>query len=700
MAPHSAQSTSADLARLAQVFFSPKSVALIGASDTPTRAPGRPQGFMQRDGFEGKIYPINSRRETVQGAKAYASLADLPEVPEHVYILLNTEPAFQAACECFDAGVPTITILADGFAESGAEGAKLQADLIARARMSGTRVLGPNCMGVANVNIGFSCTTNATFHEQYERGGRVALISQSGGMMGSVMSRAAALGLKFSKVVAVGNESDISVGEIGHMLVDDPDTDVILLFLETLREPERLASFARAAHTSGKPVIAFKLGRSSVGQELAVAHTGALLSDDSIADAFFRDVGIMRVSMVEGLCEAATLCAGRKPAEGRNRKVGVLTTTGGGGASVCDQLALSGIELTIPTDETVAEIRQTGIDVKKGPLTDLTLAGSATQIVLPALEAMARDPNCDIVLFAVGSSARSNPPLACEPFLRADTRGKPLGVYSVPDAPKTLRLLVENGIPAFRTPETCADAIQAFARWRAPRIDRLRPVANAGSSGKTLDEHASLDMLAAAGVPTVGSHELHLDNLGTINLPFAYPVVAKVLSDKVPHKTDVGGVIVGIADEAALRDAARQIKASVETAHPEVTVDRILVEPLIEGLQEVLLGYRNDPQTGPVVTIAPGGIMVGLYDDKAVRLAPIDLATAREMISEVRGLEPLRGARNLPKGDLEGLAQALVGLSTLADRTDVLVLEAEANPVIVGRERVVAVDALVQVSDG
>lgn len=695
-----AASAPSDLARLAQVFFSPKSVALIGASDTPTRPPGRPQAFMQRDGFEGKVYPINSRREMVQGAKAYASLADLPEVPEHVYILLNTEPAFKAACECFDAGVPTITILADGFAESGAEGAKLQADLIARAKASGTRVLGPNCMGVANVNIGFSCVTNATFHEQYARGGRVGLISQSGGMMGSVMSRATARGVKFSKVVAVGNEADISVGEIGHMMAADDDTDVILLFLETLRDPEGLARFAIAAHAAGKPVIAFKLGRSSVGQELAVAHTGALLSDDSIADAFFRDTGIMRVSMVEGLIEAAILCAGRKPATGRNRKVGVLTTTGGGGASVCDQLALAGVDLTIPSDETLSEIRKSGIDVKKGPLTDLTLAGSATHIVQPAVEAMARDPECDMVLFAVGSSSRANPPGACEPFLLADTGDLPLGVYTVPDAPAALNLLAENGIPGFRTPETCADAIRAYAHWRAPRIDRLRTIARGGGAGQTLDEHASLEVLAATGVPTVGSHELLLDKLDAIDLPFAYPVVAKVLSDKVPHKTDAGGVIVGIADKAALQVAARKIKENVEAAHPEVSVDRILVEPMIEGLQEVLLGYRNDPQTGPVVTIAPGGIMVGLYDDKAVRLAPIDLDTAREMIAEVKGLDPLRGARNLPKGDLEGLASALVALSKLADRQDMLIVEAEANPVIVARDGVVAVDALVQTETG
>ncbi|HUS95317.1 MAG TPA: acetate--CoA ligase family protein, partial [Hyphomicrobiaceae bacterium] len=643
----------------------------------------------------------NPRRETVQGLRAFPSLADLPEVPEHVYILLNTEPAMVAARECFAAGVPVVTILADGFAESGTVGAQLQAELVADAKAAGSRLLGPNCMGASNINIGFTCTTNATFHEQYARGGRIGLISQSGGMMGSVLSRASRLGLKFSKVAAVGNECDLGIGEIGQIMTDDGDTDVILLFLETLRAPEKIVAFAAAAHAAGKPVLAFKLGRSSVGQELAVAHTGALLSDDSVANAFFRDIGIMRLNMVEGLTEAATLVKGRKPSSGSNRRLGVLTTTGGGGASVCDQLALAGVELITPGDATITEIRKTGIDVKQGPLTDLTLAGAPPHIVQPAVEAMARDADCDVVLFAVGSTSRSTPELAVKPFREADTGGKPLAVYTVPDAPVSLAMLIEAGIPAFRSPETCADAMRAFTTWRAPRVTHLAATIapEDAARGRTLDEHASLVMLAAAGVPTVPSFEVSISDRTDLMLPFEYPVVAKVLSEKVPHKTDAGGVVINISDEAGLRTAMAQIKASVEQAHPDVSVDRILVEPMIAGLQEVLLGYRNDPQTGPVVTIAPGGIMVGIYDDKAVRLAPVDLATAREMISEVQGLAPIRGARNLPMGDLEGLAQAIAGLSQLALRTDVQVIEAEANPVIVGRDRVVAVDALVQVVD-
>ncbi|MCB1510210.1 MAG: acetate--CoA ligase family protein [Hyphomicrobiaceae bacterium] len=682
---------------LAEALFSPKSVALIGASDTPTRPPGRPQAFMLRDGFEGKVYPINPRRDVVQGQRAYASLDDVPEVPEHVYILLNTGPAMEAARACFAKGVKVVTLLADGFAESGHEGAELQAQLMREARAAGTRILGPNCMGATNINIGFTCTTNATFHEQYPRGGSVSLISQSGGMLGSVMSRAARLGVRFAKTAAVGNEADLGVGEIGMILAEDPETDVILLFLETLREPDKIAAFANAAYAAGKPVLAFKLGRSSVGQQLAVAHTGALLSDDSLADAFFRDVGIMRVGMVEGLTEAVTLCRGRRPVPGRRRHVGVITTTGGGGASVCDQLALSGVDLVVPTMDTITEIRKTGIEVKQGPLTDLTLAGSPSHIVQPTLEAMANDPDCDMVLFAVGSSARSNPKLAAEPFIAANTGDVPLGVYTVPDAPEMLRLLIDNGVPAFRTPETCADAMRAFTRWQPPRVTAVAPLP-AINEGVTLDEHASLEILAAAGVPTVPSHHIDTASLADLSLPFAYPVVAKVLSDKVPHKTDAGGVIVGIRDEAGLREAIQRIKTSVESYHPGVVVERILIEPMIDGLQEVLLGYRNDPQTGPVVTIAPGGVMVGLYDDKAVRLAPVDIETAREMVAEVKGFDPLRGARNLPKGDLEGLAQALVGLSNLALRTDVIVLEAEANPVIVARDRVVSVDALVQIA--
>ena len=634
----------------------------------------------------------------MQGETAYKDLISLPQRPDQAYILLDTDLAMSSFAACCDAGIPVVQVLADGFAESGHEGRERQEQLVKMARDAGVRLLGPNCMGVADLNSGLSLTVNAVFDEDIERGGRVALISQSGSMMGGLMSRAASLGLKFSKIAAVGNEADLSVGEIGQMLVGDPETDVILLFLETIRRPDEIAKFASAAHAAGKPVIAFKLGRSSVGQQLAVAHTGALLSEDSLVDAFFRDLGIVRVTMLEALIEAATLCRGKEPIGKPRPKVGVITTTGGGGASACDQLSYVGVDLLIPNDDTVAKIRATGIDVGQGPMTDVTLAGARADIIGPSVSAMAQDPDCDIVLAVLGSSSRAAPETALPPVIGADVGDATLAAFLVPDATAGLRLLVESGIPGFRTPESCADAIRAYCRWQKPRIKNIAPI-DLPTAQRTLNEHDSLGLFKDIGMPTVPSVAIAVADVKEVKLPFEYPVVAKVLSDEIAHKTDAGGVIVNIKDQDALVEAAMQIKRSVESTNPGNTVEEILIEPMVKGLQEVLVGYQLDAQVGPVVTVAPGGIHVGIYDDKAVRLAPVDIATARSMIDEVIGFAPLRGHRGGPTGDLEALATIIVEISSFAANPDLRVLEAEVNPVIVSTSGATAVDGLVRVAE-
>ncbi len=677
---------------LRDALFQPASVALIGLSSDARRPAGRPLGYLRTAGFRGRVYVINPRRDEVQGARAYPGLDALPEVPEHAFILLGGELAGQAVADCAAAGVKVGSVLADGFAEAGPQGVARQRRLVEVARAGGMRLLGPNSMGLADLHSGAWITVNAIYAEPDQLVGRVALLSQSGSMIGGLVSRARTIGLGFSKVVAVGNEADLGVGEIGLACIDDPDTDVFLLFLETIRDAAELARFAAAAQVAGKPAVAFKLGRSAVAQQLAVAHTGALLSDDAVVDAFLRDAGIARVHTLEGLIEAATLFRGQRPLGKARPVVGVMTTTGGGGAAVCDRLALEGVRIEPATEGTLAAIRTTGLNVVRAPMTDLTLAGAAPQFVRPAVEAMMRDPGFDAVVSVSGSSARSNTAATMQPLIEAEKLGKPFGAFLTPEATEGLRMLVEAGVPAFRTPESCADCIGALLRWRTPRAG-IVPRSGAVAAGVAMDEQASLTLLAELGVPVVPVAEVAVSEAGRTTLPFAWPVVAKVLSADVPHKTEAGGVIAGIAGPGELSAAARRIAESVAAHHPGVAVDRLTVQPMVRGLQEVLLGYRLDPQVGPVVTLAPGGVLVGLYDDKAVRLAPVDESEAARMIGEVVGLAPVRGHRGLPKGDLAALARAVAAFSRLADRPEVL--EADANPVMVMADSVVAVDALV-----
>lgn len=681
--------------QLTRAVFTPRSVALVGLSSNPATAAGRPLGYMRQNGFAGAIRIVNPARGEVQGEPAFPSLADLPEVPDHAYILVNHARVEQAVIDCAEAGVPVATVLADGYAESGAEGRAAQERLVAIGRETGLRLLGPNSMGVADLHTGGLITVNAIYREPDPLRGRASLISQSGSMMGGLISRAAALGIGFSRVAAVGNEADLGTAELGRMMLADRNTDVILLFVETIRDPDGLAGLAAAAHRAGKPIVAFKLGRSTLGQQMAVAHTGALLAEDAVTDAFLREIGIARVTTLEALTEAAAFFAGRTPPEHPPR-VGLFTTTGGGGAMVADRLALEGVTIQPTAQATLDAVRATGLNVSTGPVLDLGLAGAGPDYVKPAVEAMARDPDVDIILSVTGSSGRSAPDRTVAPLVEADLQGKPLAGFITPEATGTLRQMVEAGIPAFRTPESCGDVIGAFARWRAPRVASIARVP-VDAPATVLDEAASLDILRRAGVPVVNSIALGIGEVP--DAPLNYPVAVKVLSDAVPHKSDAGGVVLGVPSPAGVAEASRRIKASVEARHPGVTIERVLVAPMVAPLQEVLIGYRLDASVGPVVTLAPGGILVGLYDDKAIRIAPVDEATAREMIGEVAGLAPIRGHRGLPVGDLDGLARAIAALSRLA-HDEKTILEAEANPVMVTQTSVVAADALVTLAEG
>lgn len=675
---------------LEQAVFAPRSIALIGLSSNAATPSGRCLNFLRNAGYAGEIVVVNPARDTVQGMPALKSIFDAKTPPDHAYILVGQNRVEQAVRDCAQAGVPFATVLADGYGEAGPEGRARQQRLVDIARQHGMRLLGPNSMGVADLHLNTMVTVNAIYQEADPLKGFVGLISQSGSMMGGLISRAGTLGIGFSRIAAVGNECDLGVPELGQMMLADPNTKVIALFLETLRDADGLARFATQAHAVGKPVIAYKLGRSDLGQQMAVAHTGALLAEDSVADAFLREIGIARVTTLDGLIEAPMLFRGRTPLNKPAPKVGVLTTTGGGGATVCDRLALEGVGIKPPSDIVLDKVRATGLDIVPGPMIDLTMAGAAPEFVRPTIEALAADADIDLVLSITGSSGRSAPARTVPPLQEANTNNKPLACFMVPDALQSLNGVIAAGLPGFRTPEACADAIGAFCRWRTPRIQSLAR-APIQAEPSVLNEQDALDILKQVDFPVVPTATAMVGKLPTLR--FDFPVVAKVLSDAVPHKTEAGGVVLNIQTSDQLVKAGEQIKANVQQ-HTGLAIEQILIAPMLTPLQEVLIGYRLDPSVGPVVTLAPGGILVGLYDDKAIRCAPLDLNTAHEMIAEVTGLAPIRGHRNLPEGNLQALAHALVAISHLASHTPT-VLEAEANPVMVMRDTVLAADALV-----
>ena len=680
---------------LSQVLLAPQSVAIIGQSNDATKTAGRPLKYLRQAGYAGRVYPINPRRDKVLGEHAWPSLADLPEVPDHAYIVASTEATMEAIEECGRIGVPVVTALANGFSETGAEGIERERRIREVCARSGTRLVGPSSLGVVDLRHKTFLTANAAFDEPDLPVGRIFAASHSGGMIGTFLSRGKARGIHFAGLVSVGNEVDLSIGEICQATLDDPGIDGYVLFLETMRKAGALRAFALEAAKRGKPILAFKLGRSAAARELAVSHTGALAGEDDIAGMFLAECGIARIDTLEGLIEGFPLLARVPvPARGARRPtVAVMTTTAGGATMVVDPLATRGVAVEPPTPQTLARIKAvTDVDVAPARLIDLTLAGAQYKVMKGALDVLTTAPEFDLVVVVVGSSARFYPDLAVKPIVDSAGAGKPIAAFLVPEAPDALARLAAAGVPNFHTPEACADAVAAALQRRAPRRIEVR-AANVSGADRMLDELEAYALLHRVGVPHAQSIALASSIAQAPALPFSFPVAVKALSETIAHKSDVGGVVLNVRDGDALLAAVAKIR--------QVTnVDRVLVQPMVSGIGEVLIGYRLDADAGPLVMLAAGGILAEIHRDRSLRLAPVDLAEARVMIGEVAALKALAGYRGRPAGDLDALAQALVSLSQLAVQDGPTVAEAEVNPLIVKPkgEGVIAVDALVRLA--
>jgi acetate---CoA ligase (ADP-forming) len=694
------------LENLRQYLFAPRSVAIVGQSDDPAKTAGRPLKFLRQMGYAGRVYPVNARRERVLGERAWPALAALPEPPEHVYIVTPTDAAVAAVEDCGRLGVKVATVLADGFAEAGREGLAREARLRTACARSGMRLVGPSSLGIVDLRSKAMLTANAAFDETELPVGRIFAASHSGSLIGALLTRGKARGIGFAGLVSVGNEVDLSLGDVCAATLDDPDIDGYMLFLETMRHAEALRRFALAAAQRKKPIIAYKLGRSAAARELAVSHTGALAGEDDVADVFLKSCGIARVDTFDGLLEGPPLLARVPAAAGGRKRVGVVTTTAGGATMVIDPLASRGVTIEPASAETLARLAAAGIEVKPARMVDLTVAGARYDTVKATLEILLAAPEFDLLLVVVGSSARAQPEATVRPIIESAGAGKPLAAFIAPDAPAALAALAGAGVPNFHTPEACADAIAAALSRRPPRSSfASRPDVGGRDhyrhdeeGGRVLDELAAGALLDRLGIARTPAVTLDAAIGQAPALPFPYPVAVKVLSAEIAHKSDVGGVALDVSDGTALVAAIRDISTRVAERQPGARVARVLVQAMVAGLGEALVGYRVDRDVGPLVMVAAGGLFTEIARDRSLRLAPVDLAEAQEMIAEVRGLLPLAGYRGRPKGDLDALARAVVALSRLADNP--AIAEAEINPLIVraAGDGVVAVDALVKLA--
>lgn len=684
--------------RLSRALFAPDRIALIGASSDPLKLTSRPLRILQHHGYRGEVRHL---APTPAVGAEHVNVHDFADQrAEHALIMTPATSVVQAIEACAAAGIGVATILTAGFAELGTRGKRRQDALSAVARRTGVRILGPNSLGIVNVPGRIALSANAVFERESLCPGGVSLVSQSGSMLGAIVTRGQERGIGFSKLVAVGNECDIATGELVDLLVDDPDTHVILLFLESIRDAPRLATAACRAYAAGKPIVAYKLGRSSTTQALAITHTGALTDEHEHAKAFFRAHGILRADVFETLFELPNLVLGHRP--NTRHRLATLTVSGGGAAMVLDGLSGHDVEVVAPTPAVIAKLAEHSIRCAPSPIIDLPMGRADHGAYADALATLLASDHCDIVLAVQGSNAAYLPHSVHERVLAAGVPNKPLAVFMGPRADEASRILQQHGIAAFRTPEACADAIRAYGEWRAPVSTIELPERQQRTLASTLqrlprgslNEREAGELLAALGIEVAASVVVQR---AADMVSLGFPVAAKLLSRSIPHKSDVAGVILDIKSGGELTAAIGRLLTIAAIQAPAAELDGILIQTMQYGVAEVLIGYRRSREVGPVVMLGLGGQFAELATQRAVRCAPISLECARSMIDELPAMRVLRGFRNRPAGDIEALARALHQLSLLALVDKPCILEAEINPLIVRTQGVVAVDALARI---
>ena len=689
--------------KLTQSFFNPSSIAIIGASSNEKKTGSRIQRYLVSHGYKGRIFPVNPNRDNIFGLRCYPNLKKINEKIDHIFIALDGDKIIEAINDAVSINVKCATILSGGFSESGSEGLDLEKKILDIANKGNIRVLGPNSIGIINISDSVILSANAMLELPNLKKGGLSVISQSGSLIGALLAHGASRGIGFSKLISVGNESDLSVGEIGKMLIDDIDTDTIILFLETLRNSSEVAEMAHLAHKSGKAIITYKLGKSDLGKELAKSHTGAIAGSDEAFNAFIKYNGMSRVQIFETLIEVPNLFKNKVIAKGK--RIGIATTTGGGGAMVVESISSSDIEVINPGPSMSKLMKQYNIPYNDNKLVDLTIAGAKPEIVNDVIKEFMENKNCDLVVMVVGSSAKFRPDQAIEPLLKWAKNSKPLVVYVAPDAPEALQLLNKNGIASFRTPESCAEGIKAYLNNKSPKIidnnyeqinfNKIKTILKSVKY-KNLTEFEALKVFDIMGIKTVRSKIFsNILKSRELTMEFGFPLVMKILSSQIQHKTDTGGVELNITSEADLKNRHKKLCKVFDKLEVENPDREFLLQKMETGISEIILGYRVDELVGPIVVIGSGGVLSEIYDDKSVRIAPVDFKEAKKMINEVKSLVTITGYRGLPRADINILAKAIVDMSQLASIE--AIKEAEINPVLIkeGQEGVVAVDGLI-----
>jgi acyl-CoA synthetase (NDP forming) len=696
-----------------EAFVSARRIAVIGASDDPNRIGGRPIDFLRRAGFDGRIYPVNPKRTTVQGLRCYQRLSDIPDGIDVAIIAVPASDVAAAVRAVAAKGGKGAIVYSSGFAEVGSAGASLQEELVRVARDVGVRVLGPNCQGLAAFHQRLNLSFSSALVDAGDAGS-VALIAQSGAVGGMLHALLRERGVRFSHWISSGNEADVTLAECVEFLAEDAQTRVVGAYVEGIRDGRRLLSAVGRARRAGKPIVLLRAGRSAQAARAARSHTGAIAAEERVARVLLRDAGATDAADAHELVDCLDLLS-RQVAPGRAR-IALLSNSGGLGVLMSDAAADLGLELPPLPEQAQEELRAvlpafgaTGnpVDVTAQMLAEHTLLARSLQAVL-------RIPGIDVVIVALTMLNRLYPvERIVDDVIRISREtSTPVLVCWVASEPSGIDRLRAGGVPTFTDPTRCMRAIAALARQAPVRDLDARGVSRAGAQparaarallagagGPVADEHVSKAALREYGIPTVAERlEPSAAAAAAAAESLGFPVALKVCSAAIAHKSDHGLVRLNLGDASQVLQACAELEVAVRRAFPEPPAYGWLVQRMAPpGGLELVLGTRRDAVFGPIVMVGLGGVFVEHFQDVAFAITPLGRSRALTLLRSLRAYPLFRGARGRPPVDEDAVADALVALARFALDFEREVAEVDINPLFAlpRGQGAIAVDALV-----
>ena len=696
-------------------LFKPKSIAIVGASGDIQKTAGLPAHYLIKSGFTGNIFLVNPRYTELMGMRCYSSISEIPQAPDMAIILLGAKSSVTAVKELAEKGCKAAIVLASGFAELGEAGLELQQALLeARGTM---RILGPNTIGLVNITDNIPLSASSALETGKIASGSVAIISQSGGIVGSLLSRSNAGGIGLSKLVATSNEADLDVADMVNYLVEDASTKIIVLYIEGLRSPEKFQKAAKRANLAGKPVIVFKIGRSEGGARSAASHTGAMAGEDRVYEQYFLQNRTIRAQTFADLVDLPVALGSQsigsqvKERALHGKRIAILTSSGGAGTLIADNLGMLGFQTPLPDEMTAQQLRNLDknlpIDLGNNPI-DVTLAGLKPDLLRQIIAILVDSPSYDAIVVVVGSSALAMPDLMAD-AIGSVNQTKPIFAYISPYAPELTKRFIQRGIAAFQSPEGCAKGLAAL--WQISHWPDLMPeltsqtyervALGAQNYQGTLNESESKALFKKFHIPV--AHEkviLTAEDAVDFYRYSEQKVVLKILSADILHKTEVGGVAVGVSvSELSHSMALMKERVEKNTGKP---ITQFVIQEMETAELEMIVGVRKDI-LGMVLMVGAGGVRAEIDQDSAIYILPTEpfKTITREiilgMLQSLKIWPLLQGFRGSSQLDIEALISVIQQVAILAAQFRDNLLEAEINPLFVRKknEGVVAVDGVV-----